>query len=112
MSILENPLNVMQLLSGQGSAIPLFKVFMSEEAVTASRDVLLSGYIGQGPRVDLFEEKLKYWFSSPYILTLNSGTSALHLALRLAGVGIGDEVISTPMTCMANCGREEPPPRV
>ncbi len=74
---------------------------MPEDAIAASREVLASGYIGQGPRVDLFEEKLKAWTSSPYILTLNSGTSALHLALRLAGIGFGDEVISTPMTCMA-----------
>ncbi len=101
MSVIENQLNVTRLLSGQGCSIPLFKVFMSEEAVASSREVLLSGYIGQGPRVDLFEEKLLDWFCSPYILTLNSGTSALHLALRLAGVGTGDEVISTPMTCMA-----------
>ncbi|HEX4838872.1 MAG TPA: DegT/DnrJ/EryC1/StrS family aminotransferase [Rhabdochlamydiaceae bacterium] len=101
MSIVENKVNVTQFLSGQGNAIPLFKVFMPEEAVEASSEVLRSGYIGQGPRVDLFEEKLKSWFSSPHILTLNSGTSALHLALRLAGVGPGDEVISTPMTCMA-----------
>jgi len=101
MNILENTLNITKFLSGQGGAIPLFKVFMPEEAIKASEAVLRSGYIGQGPRVDLFEEKLKAWFSSPYILTLNSGTSALHLALRLAGVGPGDEVISTPMTCMA-----------
>lgn len=101
MVVVESQVNVTQFLSGQGNAIALFKVFMPEEAVQASAEVLRSGYIGQGPRVDLFEEKLKAWFSSPYLLTLNSGTSALHLALRLAGVGPGDEVISTPMTCMA-----------
>jgi perosamine synthetase len=101
MNVLENTLNITKFLSGQGSAIPLFKVFMPEEAIKASEAVLRSGYIGQGPRVDLFEEKLKSWFTSPNILTLNSGTSALHLALRLAGVGPEDEVISTPMTCMA-----------
>lgn len=100
-NILENQLNITQLLSGQGKDIPLFKVFMSEEAIAGSQEVLRSGYIGQGPRVELFEEKLKSWFSSPNVLTLNSGTSALHLAMRLAGVESGDEVISTPMTCMA-----------
>jgi len=82
-------------------AIPLFKGFMAEEAIQAAGETLRSGYIGQGPRVDLFEEELKLFMSSPYILTLNSGTSALHLALRLAGVGFGDEVITTPMTCVA-----------
>jgi perosamine synthetase len=101
MAALTKNLNITKFLSGQGSAIPLFKVFMSEDAIKASAEVLRSGYIGQGPRVDLFEDKLKSWFSSPYILTLNSGTSALNLALRLAEVGFGDEVISSPMTCMA-----------
>ncbi len=101
MTTLQDQIHVTRFLSGQGAAIPLFKVFMPQDAVDASREVLLSGYIGQGPRVDLFEEKLKSWMSSPYILTLNSGTSSLHLALRLAGVGFGDEVVSTPMTCMA-----------
>lgn len=87
--------------SGGGTSLPLFKVFMAPEAAAMSSEVLLSGYIGQGPRVEAFEAALKDWFSSEYILSLNSGTSALHLALRLAGVGQGDEVVSTPMTCMA-----------
>lgn len=101
MTALQEKVDVSKLLSGQGNAIPLFKVFMPEDAIAASREVLLSGYIGQGPRVDLFEKKLEAWMSTSYILSLNSGTSALHLALRLANVGYGDEVISTPMTCMA-----------
>ena len=101
MNTLNNELDVTRWLSGQGNAIPLFKVFMSEEAIQASNEVLRSGYIGQGPRVDRFEEELTSWFSSSNILALNSGTSSIHLALRLAGVEHGDEVISTPMTCMA-----------
>jgi perosamine synthetase len=93
--------DVAHLLSGQGAAIPLFKVYMSEDAIEAACDVLRSGFIGQGPRVETFEQDLAPWFSGGHILTLNSGTAALHLALRMAGVGHGDEVISTPMTCMA-----------
>lgn len=65
------------------------------------RATLLSGYIGQGPRVEEFEHALAPWVGSEHVLTVNSGTSAIHLALRLAGVGPGDEVISTPMTCTA-----------
>lgn len=64
-------------------------------------DVLHSGYIGQGPKVEEFENLLSGFLRTPNVLTLNSGTSALQLALRLANVGIGDEVISTPMTCSA-----------
>lgn len=63
--------------------------------------VLYSGYISQGPIVEEFENELKSFLQNPYVLTVNSGTSALTLALRLAGVGPGDEVISTPMTCSA-----------
>lgn len=48
-----------------------------------------------------FERMLAPWFGSENVLTLNSGTSAIQLALRLSGVKRGDEVISTPMTCVA-----------
>lgn len=81
--------------------IPLFKVFMSPTVDNPVTRVLHSGYIGQGAKVELFEKKLAFFIGNPYILTLNSGTSAIHLALRLAGVKAGDEVISTPMTCTA-----------
>ncbi len=101
MQSVQEHLDIHKYLSGSGQAIPLFKVFMSEEAIQAASETLRSGYIGQGPRVDLFECKLRSFFSSSHVLSLNSGTSAIQLALRLAGVGFGDEVISTPMTCMA-----------
>lgn len=81
--------------------IPLFKVNMPEGVVGPLQQVLLSGYIGQGPKVAEFEKALEPWVGSRNVLALNSCTSALHLALRLAGVGPGDEVISTPMTCTA-----------
>lgn len=93
--------SIRELLSGQGEAIPLFKVFMPESVLEPLREVLFSGYIGEGPRVAEFERRLSPWFGSENVLALNSGTAAIHLALRLAGVGFGDEVISTPMTCVA-----------
>jgi dTDP-4-amino-4,6-dideoxygalactose transaminase len=89
------------LLSGGGKALPLFKVFMHESVQAPLLKTLMSGYIGQGPRVDEFEEKLAHWFDNRNVLTVNAGTSALHLALRLADAGQGDEVISTAMTCTA-----------
>jgi perosamine synthetase len=89
------------LLAGANRAIPLFKVHMPESVLPALGCTLLSGYIGQGPRVEEFEEALARRFQTSNLLTLNSGTSALQLALRLASVGFGDEVISTPMTCTA-----------
>ena len=94
--------DVSRLLSGGGVAIPLFKVHMPDTASAAVAATLESGYIGQGPKVDAFEQALSSWFGSENVLTTNSGTSALQLALRLAGVGPGDEVISTAMTCTAS----------
>jgi dTDP-4-amino-4,6-dideoxygalactose transaminase len=92
---------VSELLSGQGRDIPLFKVFMPPTVMEPLAQVLASGYIGEGPQVAEFERQLAPWFGNPNILALNSGTSALQLALRLADVGPGDEVISTAMTCTA-----------
>jgi len=83
------------------SHIPLFKVYMSKGVMNPLSRVLQSGYIGQGSQVEKFEKKLSQFLGVPWVLTVNSGTSALSLALHLAGVGPGDEVISTPMTCTA-----------
>ena len=90
--------------------IPLFKVFMAESAAEKVSEVLSSGFIGQGPKVDLFESKLKNWFESEYVATTNSATSAEHLALHLlkkphgewGGLKDGDEVLSSPLTCTAS----------
>lgn len=82
--------------------IPLFKVNMSDTAPKAVEKTLMSGYIGQGPIVDKFEAQLaSYLLSETTPVTVNSGTSALDLALGLIGVGEGDYVISTPQTCFA-----------
>ncbi len=82
--------------------IPLFKVFLPPKAelFPELEKVLYSGYIGQGPKVDEFEREFGHYIGTDKVLTVNSGTSALHLALHLAGVE-GGEVITTPMTCTA-----------
>ena len=90
--------------------IPLFKVFMSDSAATEVANVLNSGFIGQGPKVEEFEKELRSYFNHDYVLTLNAGTSVLHLALHLlkkptdswAGLEEGDEVLTTPLTCTAS----------
>lgn len=63
--------------------------------------VLYSGFIGQGKQVEVFESLLSRFFNNRNILSLNSATSALFLALRLINLKPGDEIISTPMTCTA-----------
>lgn len=82
--------------------IPLFKVAMSLNAGLQVKDVLNSGYIGQGAQVDFFEEKLRDTLGAEVKpVTTNSCTAALDLALHMCGVGPGDVVISTPITCLA-----------
>ena len=63
--------------------IPLFKVFMAPTAKEKVGEVLDSGYIGQGSKVDEFENQLGSFFGNPKVITTNAGTSALHLALHL-----------------------------
>jgi dTDP-4-amino-4,6-dideoxygalactose transaminase len=75
---------------------------MNPKAAEAASKVLTSGYVGQGPIVTEFEHKLQAWFAHPYIVTLNSGTSALHLALHmLRDSKEQNEVLATPLTCTA-----------
>jgi len=81
--------------------IPLFKVYMNNEVGPLVNSVLYSGWIGQGPKVEEFEKKLGDEFENEKVLSLSAGTHGLSLALRLAGVGPGDEVITTPLTCTA-----------
>jgi len=81
--------------------IPLFKVFMADEVIDMITPVLSSGYIGEGERTKEFERALGQYIQNDNIAVVSSGTAAITIALRLAGVGYGDYVISTPMTCMA-----------
>lgn len=86
----------------QSNFIPLFKVFMSKEAKEAAVAVLSSGYVGQGYVVDEFEDMLEQYLDCTNLVTLNSGTSAIHLALRLLNLNEGDEVLASPLTCSAS----------
>jgi dTDP-4-amino-4,6-dideoxygalactose transaminase len=103
--------------------IQLFKVFMSPSAKVEVGKILDSGYIGQGPQVEKLEKDLQQYLNVDRLLTLNSGTSALHLALHLLkkpkrivtafdnmayrlsnwpGIESGDEVLATALTCTAS----------
>ena len=89
--------------------IPLFKVFMSPTAKDEVGKVLDSGYIGQGPKVEQFEENLRNYLNVDKLVTLNSGTAGLHLAIHLLknkngkwpGFSYNDEILTTPLTCTA-----------
>jgi perosamine synthetase len=81
--------------------IKLFQPHMPAEVNGPLLDTLHSGYVTQGPRVDEFEKLWGEYIGNSYAVSVNSGTAALTLALRLAGVEKGSEVITTPMTCSA-----------
>ena len=91
--------------------IPLFKVFMSDDVIKPLNEIIMSGNITQGPQVEKFEEKLIEYFTNPYVVTLNSATSGLTLALRLLkeknenmnwpGFNDTDIVLSPALTCFA-----------
>ncbi|MBC3868956.1 DegT/DnrJ/EryC1/StrS family aminotransferase [Undibacterium oligocarboniphilum] len=80
--------------------IPIVKVSFppKEVLMPVLEAVLYSGQVAEGQYVYDFEEKFAKHFNMPNVLGMSSGTAALHAALVLAGVGAGDEVISTPMT--------------
>jgi dTDP-4-amino-4,6-dideoxygalactose transaminase len=80
--------------------IPLFKVFCKENIHEDLAPIFQSGYIGQGPQVDKFEAKLREFFDADYVITTNSGTSAEQLGLQLLDLQHGDEVLTTPLTCL------------
>lgn len=85
--------------------IPLFKVFMNETVPQSLSSVLMSGYITQGPKVDEFEKELIKFIGNPYLLTLNSATSGLMLALKLLlnnDFDVNNDIVLTPaLTCFA-----------
>lgn len=91
--------------------LSLFKVFMSEDVINPLNEVLLSGFITQGPKVEEFELALQNYIQNPYILTLNSATAGLTLALRLLknkdesfgwnGFDENDIVLTPALTCFA-----------
>jgi dTDP-4-amino-4,6-dideoxygalactose transaminase len=74
---------------------------ISEDEVMAVADVLRSGWLGKGPYVQRFERAFAEYTNAGYAVAVASGTAALHLSLLAAGIGPGDEVITTPFTFCA-----------
>jgi dTDP-4-amino-4,6-dideoxygalactose transaminase len=74
---------------------------IKSEIDTAVASVLESGQYGLGEQVSTFEKEFAAYCGAPEAVALNSGTSALRLALLAAGIGPGDEVITVPFTFVA-----------
>ncbi|MGE3507431.1 MAG: DegT/DnrJ/EryC1/StrS family aminotransferase [Vicinamibacterales bacterium] len=71
------------------------------EEIAAVEAVLRSGWLSTGPRVKAFEEAFAAYTGSTHAVAVNSCTAALHLALLVAGIEPGDEVVTTPLTFCA-----------
>ena len=100
------------IIMQQNDPLSLFKVFMSEDVLEPLNKVVMSGQLTQGPKVEEFENALKTYIGNPYILTLNSATAGLTLALKLLkmkdalpgwpGFDNEKDIVLTPaLTCFA-----------
>src|SRR4051794_33968661 len=77
--------------------LPAQAEFLREEVLEAVGEVLAGASFVLGPKVTGFEKAFAEYTGAKHCVAVNSGTSALHLALIAAGVGPGDEVITVPM---------------
>jgi dTDP-4-amino-4,6-dideoxygalactose transaminase len=78
--------------------LPFVRAEIDEETIQGVVDVLRSGWITTGPQNQQFEAELSAYCGGRPVRTFNSGTATMEIGLRIAGVGEGDEVITTPMT--------------
>ncbi|MGA8049223.1 MAG: DegT/DnrJ/EryC1/StrS aminotransferase family protein [Burkholderiales bacterium] len=81
--------------------LPFTRPTIDEATIAGVAEVLRSGWITTGPQAKAFETRLSEYFGGRPVRALASGTGALELALALAGVGPGDEVITTPLSWVA-----------
>jgi len=85
--------------------ISIAKPQIGSEEMAAVQDVLASGQLAQGAKVRRFEEEFAEWVGVPHAIAVTSGTAALHVALLAAGIGAGDDVVTSPFSFVAsaNC---------
>ena len=83
--------------------LPYGKQSIDDDDVDAVVAVLRSDWMTTGPKVTEFEEAFAARVGSKYAVSFSSGTSALHGAAFAAGLGPGDEAITTPLTLRCDC---------
>ncbi len=88
-------------MAARSEKIVMFYPNVDSQATESVRQIMHSRWIGQGEKVEAFEIAIKKTFNIPYASAVNCGSAAMRLALAIAGVGPGDEVITTPQCCTA-----------
>jgi len=85
--------------------IPLSRPWLDEREEELVLEVLRSGRLSLGPWIERFEEEIAQRVGAPYAAAVSSGTAGLHLLCKVAGLGPGDEVITSPLSFVssANC---------
>lgn len=85
--------------------IPLSRPWLDEREEELVLEVLRSGRLSLGPWIERFEEQVAERIGAPYAAAVSSGTAGLHLLCKIAGLGPGDEVITSPLSFVAsaNC---------
>lgn len=81
--------------------LPMTRPSIDEETIAGVAEVLRSGWITSGPKVKEFEARLSEYCGGRPVRAFNSGTCTMEIALRIAGVGPGHEVITTPLSWVA-----------
>ncbi|SDR69030.1 DegT/DnrJ/EryC1/StrS aminotransferase family protein [Opitutus sp. GAS368] len=81
--------------------LPFTRPTIDDETIAGVAEVLRSGWITSGPQVKAFEAKLSEYCGGRPVRAFNSGTCTMEIALRIAGIGPGHEVITTPLTWVA-----------
>ena len=81
--------------------LPFTRPVIDEETIAGVAEVLRSGWITSGPQVKAFEAKLSEYCGGRPVRAFNSGTCTMEIALRIAGIGPGHEVITTPLSWVA-----------
>jgi len=81
--------------------LPFTRPTIDEDTIAQVAEVLRSGWITSGPQVKAFESELSAHFGGRPVRVFNSGTCTMEIALRIAGIGAGDEVVTTPLSWVA-----------